>query len=583
MNPDALNRRQLVQRLLGIGQPPWGRLALATGLGVAGSAATVGLLAGSGAVVARAALRPGLGAIAGLLAAVEVVAFLRGPLRYGERLVGHDAVFRVLARWRVWLYDRLEPLSPAGLRAWRSGDLLARAVDDVDELQDLYLRSAPPLIVAATTSVLAIVVVGVLVPPAAAIVGAAVVVALVVPPLLSGAVHSAGERQAALRGAMAADIVDLLEGSADLLAYGRADEVLRRIEEADATLTRGAQRRALAAGLASAVVTVCLGGAVVGVLAVSANAVAHHHLSPVMMAVLPLATVGAFDAIPPVSAAVLRFGEVLAAGRRLLGVQEVPVPVEDPPHPLPLPTGAHQVALEGVRLRYADDLPWALDQVNLRLGVHSHTAVVGRSGAGKSSLVNALLRFWPLASGSSTLDGVDVEALRQDDVRSVFGLLDQEADLFSGTIMDNVVLGRPQASEQEVRQALTTAQLIDWVDSLPQGLGTPVGEAGATVSGGQRQRIALARVLLRGAPVLVLDEPTAGLDRATGARLLADVRGSFGDHTILLVTHRREDLEGFGEVLTMDQGRLAPSHLLHPVAEHPNGRSSPPMEEDGAP
>jgi len=541
---------------LAIGSPPWGRLGLSTLLGALGAAATVGLLAGSGAVVAKAAFRPGLGAIAGLLAAVEVIAFLRGPLRYGERLVGHDAAFRVLGRWRLWLYDRLEPLAPAGLQGWRSGDLLARAVDDVDELQDLYLRIGPPAVIALTTSILAVVVVGVLVPYAALVVGAALVGAMIVPAGLAVAVRSAADRQSELRGEMAADVVDLLRGSADLLAFGRAGEVLERVQAADRSLTRGAKRRALATGLVGALVTAFLGVAVLGVLILSANAVHQHRLEPVMMAVLPLATIGAFEAVPPVSAAVLRFGEVVAAGERILAIGDVPAPVSDPADPAASPSGPSKIALRDARLRYSEDWRWVLEGVNLDLGPGSRTAVVGRSGTGKTSLLNALLRYWPLGGGSYTVDGTDATRLRQDDVRDRYALLDQDADLFAGSIRDNVALADPEASDQRVRRVVELAQLAQWVDALPEGLDTPVGEHGTKVSGGQRQRIAMARAMLRPSPILLLDEPTAGLDRQTAERLLDDVRSSFPAEAILLVTHRREELGGFDRVLAMREGRL---------------------------
>jgi len=546
----------VVRRLLRVGRPPWGRLGLSTLLGALGAAATVGLLAGSGAVVAKAAFRPGLGAIAGLLAAVEVIAFLRGPLRYGERLVGHDAAFRVLGRWRLWLYDRLEPLAPAGLQAWRSGDLLARAVDDVDELQDLYLRIGPPAVIALTTSMLAVVVVGVLVPYAALVVGLSLVGAMIVPATLAVAVRSAADRQSELRGEMAADVVDLLRGSADLLAFGRAQEVLERVQAADRSLTRSAKRRALATGLVGGLVTAFLGVAVIGVLILSANAVHEHRLEPVMMAVLPLATIGAFEAIPPVSAAVLRFGEVVAAGGRILAIGDVPAPVSDPADPAPSPAPSSEIALREARLRYAEHLRWVLEAVDLDLAPGSRTAVVGRSGAGKSSLVNALLRYWPLGGGTYTVGGTDTTRLRQDDVRSRYALLDQDADLFAGSIRDNVALAHPDATEAQVRRVVELAQLAEWVDTLPEGLDTPVGEHGTKVSGGQRQRIAMARAMLRSVPILLLDEPTAGLDKETAQRLLGDLRSSFPAEAILLVTHRREELAGFDRVLTMREGRL---------------------------
>lgn len=549
----------VLRRLARISPPPWGRLGLAALLGVAAALATVGLLAGSGYVVDRAAFRPGLGAIAGLLAAVEVLAFLRGPLRYGERLVGHDAAFRALTGWRVWLYDRLEPLAPAGLAGWRSGDLLARATGDVDTLQDLYLRGVLPVATAVAAAALSVVVVALVLPVAGLVLGICLLVAVVATPAVALATRSARGREAELRGRMAADVVDLVQGAADLMAFGMEGERLGRLDALDAELTRVARRRALAAGATSAVATLCVGAAVVGVLAVGVAAVQGHRMGDVMLAVLPLAAVAAFEPVPALAAAALRAGDVVAAGRRLLELAAVPVPVTDPHDPAPVPDGCPGLALHGARLRYGPDLPWALHDVTFGAPAGTRTAVVGASGAGKSSVVNALLRFWPLASGSASLGGTPVDRMAQADVRRAVALVDQDARLFAGTVRDNVVLGRPDASDEEVARAVRLAQLDTWVATLPEGLATPVGEQGARVSGGQRRRIALARAVLTGAPVLLLDEPTAGLDDATASRLLADVLAAADHRTVLLITHREEDLAGFDHVVTMDRGRVVDS------------------------
>ncbi len=545
----------VLRRLARISAPPWGRMAVAALLGVAAALATVGLLAGSGYVIDRAAFQPGLGAIAGLLAAVEVLAFIRGPLRYGERLVGHDAAFRALSGWRLWLYDRLEPLSPAGLAAWRSGDLLARATDDVDTLQDLYLRSLLPVAVTAGAAVLAVVLVALILPLAGLVLAACLVVAAVATPAVALAASPSTGRAAALRGQLSAEVVDLVQGAPELLAYGADTAVMARVEAADGELTRLARRRALAAGATSAVVVVCAGAAVVGVLAAGVSAVHGHRMEAVMLAVLPLAALGAFEPVAALALATLRTGDVVAAGRRLLALGAVEVPVVDPVSPEPVPTGPLAVALSDARLRYRPELPWALHGLDLAVDPGGRTAVVGASGAGKSSVVNVLLRFWPLAAGQATLGGIDLERLGQSDVRRAVALVDQDAHLFPGSIADNVLLSRPSATDDEVAEAVRLAQLDRWVTTLPDGFDTPVGERGAQVSGGQRQRIALARALLTGAQVLILDEPTAGLDEPTAANLLRDVLAASAGRTVLLVTHRQEDLAGFDRVVVMERGR----------------------------
>ncbi len=559
MSPAGVSPASVVRTLLRIGAPPWGKLALAALLGVLGALATVGLLAGSGYVVDRAAFRPGLGAIAGVLAGVEVLAFLRGPLRYGERLVAHDAAFRSLGRWRVWLYDRLEPLAPAGLLGWRSGDLLTRATDDVDTLQDLYLRCLLPVVVTAAAATVAVALVAAVLPLAGAVLGASLLVAIVAAPAVAVVTGTSRGREAELRGSLAADVVDLLRGAQELVAFGREGTALGTVEATDRELTAIARRRAWSTGASAAIVTVCLGAAVTAVLALGVAAVDSHVMRPVMLAVLPLAAVGAFETVPAVAAAAVRASDVVAAGRRLLALSSVPVLVADPDRPAPLPEGCPEISVRGARLRYGPELPWVLDGMDLDVAPGARVALVGASGAGKSSLVHALLRFWPLQEGSASLGGVPFDALRQRDVRRAIALVDQEAHVFYGTIRHNVTLGRPRASDTEVGDALARAQLAGWVATLPEGMDTQVGEGGAQVSGGERRRLALARALLVGAPVLVLDEPTAGLDQESGARLVADIVQDAEAHgtSVVLVTHRAGDTRHLDRVVVMHNGRVA--------------------------
>jgi len=546
-----------IRRVLAEPGTPYGRLAGSGLLGLASAAATIGLLAGSGYVVGRAAFRPGLGALVGVLAAVEVLAFLRGPLRYAERLVGHDATLRALARWRVWLYDCLTPRVPAALAGWRSGDLLTRTIDDVDTLSDLYLRTLLPLAIALGSSVLGLVVVGVILPAGALALGIPLAIACTVPPFLAWR-GAAGDEAATLNGALSAQVVDAVHGAPDLLAFGADAAMLDRIETLSAQVEVLDRRQARANAVATLLTQLCLGAALVAVLAVGVSAVHAHHLNPVMVAVLPLAALGTFEPIPGVAQAAARARAVSAAARRLLDLEAVPIPVTDPVDAQHLPSGVPDVSFSHASLRYAPDRPRAFDDVTLRLEPGGRLAVTGSSGAGKSSLVSALLRFWPLEEGALTVGNVPVTSLSQSDVRAACSLVDQRAQLFAGTVRSNVTLGRPDATEQEVEAALDAAQLSGWVATLPSGLETSVGNEGVTVSGGERRRLAVARALLASGSVLVLDEPTAGLDAPLADQLLGDVLAAAGGRSVLLITHRATEAERCDAVVTLEGGRVVP-------------------------
>ena len=547
--------RGALGRVLADPGTPTARLALAGLLGLAAAAATIGLLAGSGYVVGRAALRPGLSAIVGILAAVEVLAFLRGPLRYTERLVGHDAALRALTRWRVWLYDCLTPRVPAALAGWRSGDLLSRAIDDVDALQDLYLRTLLPVAVAVGAGVLGVVLVGVILPWAALGLGVPLALALTVPAALTWRRSGDGE-VAELAGTLSAQVVDALAGAPELLAFGADAAFLRSVGELAGRADVLERRHARLATTSALLIQFCVAVALTSVLALGVTAVHDHRLGQVMVAVLPLAALATFETVPGVPLAVARALAVRASAERLFALDEVPVPVRDPAHPAALAPGVPEVAFAGAALRYADDLPRALDGITLRVPAGGRVAVTGSSGAGKSSLVNALLRYWPLEAGTLELAGTDVARLPERAARAACALADQRAQLFAGTLRDNLTLGHPGADEEEIAAALRAARLDAWVAGLPAGLDTPVGQDGVALSGGERRRLAVARALLAPGGVLVLDEPTSGLDPRLADDVVEGVLAAAGARSVLVITHRAAEAARCDHTFALEAGRV---------------------------
>ena len=544
-----------LRRLLLLARVPRKRVALTVLLGALTILFGVGLMATAGYLISRAAERPAILSLTVAIVGVRFFGLARPIARYLERLTSHDVAFRALGQARHRVYERIEPLAPAELRDDRQGDLLSRLVADVDSLQNLHLRGIGPPLVAVAAGAVSIGVAAAILPAAGLVLAIGLVAAGLGVPAVGAWSARRGGREAAARGELTAELVEALAGSAELAAYGRQDDRLRRLYTADRVLVRLARRAALADGAADGLRLVLTGATVAGVLAVAVSAHATGGLDRVLIALLALLALASFEAIQPLGEAARELGETLAGGRRLLELIDREPAVMNPDEPLPAPTAPFTVALEGVRARYAPGEPPALDGFTLRLDPGKRIALVGPSGAGKTTVTNLLLRFLDPERGRVTLAGSDLRAYRQEDVRSAIAVAGQDAHLFSTTIRDNVRLGRPGASDDEVEQALAAARIADWVRSLPDGLDTLVGEQGRELSGGQRQRIALARALLADAPVLVLDEPTAHLDEPTAERLLEDILAASGDRSVLLITHRPEGLDLVDEVVVLDGGK----------------------------
>ena len=548
-------------RALGALAPvPRARAGLAALLGAITIVCGVGLMAAAGYLIARAAQQPAILSLTVAIVGVRFFGLTRPLARYAERLATHDVALRVLTRVRVAVYARIEPLAPAQLEGYRRGDLLARMVADVDALQGLHSRAVGPALAGALAAALSIGAAAAFLPGAGLVLAAGLITAGVGIPVLAGAIYgAAGRRQAGARGELTAQLVEVLGAAPELVACGAADTALGSVRAADGRLVRIARRDALVGGAADGLGLAAAGATVAGVLAVAVHASAAGRLDPVLVAMLGLLALAAFEAVQPLSAAARELSATLGAGRRILELTGRAPAVTDPAAPAAPPRAPFAVALEGVHARYAPGEQPALDGVDLRLPAGGRIALVGPSGAGKSTIVGLLLRFRDPEQGRVTLAGRDLRDYRQADVRRAIAVAGQESHLFSAGIRENVLLARPDADDAAVEAALRQARIWDWVRSLPAGWDTRVGEDGCELSGGQRQRIVLARALLSGAPVLVLDEPTAHLDPETADTLLRDVFAAAGARSVLLITHRPEGLGLVDRIVTLEAGRIAES------------------------
>lgn len=586
-------------RLLKLVRPHWRLAVLGLVLSFATLLANVGLLALSSWFIASMAIA----GLAGVLmdyttagAGVRALALGRAAGRYAERLVNHDVTFRILSALRVWFYERLEPLAPARLSWYRSGDLLSRIRADIDTLDDFYVRGVVP-------SIVAMLAVGCILPflahfdPRLAVIDAAALAfAGVLLPLLLRLLSSRpGRERVAWASELRASIVEEVQGMAELVALGAAGAHAERIEEAGREMDRRQRTLSSLQGLGDA-----------GIVATSALAVwaAAFLLVPVIgsgrlpradMAMLTVLILASFETIMPLPGVMQRAGEMAAAARRLFQIIDAEPAVAEPIRPAtiypghpgqPIP-GPVSLSIRDLRFRYAPEQPWVFDGLSLDIPAGGRLGIVGPTGVGKSTLVNVLLRFWDYEDGSvrilagadgrntAGVNGYDLRSIATEDVRRLFSVVPQAPYLFHASIRENLLIAPPPAGEEALSSALEIAQLTDFVASLPQGLETIVGETGKEISTGEMQRIAIARALLRDAPIYILDEPTEGLDDRTAALLLDALARRLRGRTLIIISHRERDLELVDSVFPIQPSSVGVVTLHEKNAGHED--TAPPV------
>ncbi|MFB7783102.1 thiol reductant ABC exporter subunit CydD [Streptomyces vinaceus] len=546
-----------LRRVRAVAKAWQGRFRLGLLLGALAVGCSVGLMAVSGWLISRASEQPPVLYLMVAVTATRTFGIGRAVFRYAERLVSHDAVLRMLADLRVSVFRRLERIAPAGLREQRRGDLLARLVADADSLQDYWLRWLLPVGTAVLVGTGSVVFTAWLLPGAGAALAVGLLAAGVAVPLVSGACARRAERRLApARGELATRVADLLTGTAELTVAGALAGRKDAAKESDRTLTAISARGAAATGLGSGLTALVCGLTVVVAAALAADAVHGGRLSGVAMAVAVLTPLAAFEAVNGLPQAVQYRQRVRRSAERIYEVIDAPVPVAEPERPAAVPASPFPLRLTGLAARHPGQEQDALYGLDLTLEAGRRIAVVGSSGAGKTSLAQVLLRFLDPREGTYTLGGTDARTLDGDEVRRMVGLCAQDAHLFDSSVRENLRLARTGASEEQLREALAAARLLEWADGLPDGLDTLVGEHGERISGGQRQRLALARALLADFPVLVLDEPAEHLDLATADALTADLLAATEGRTTVLITHRLAGLEAVDEVLVLERGAV---------------------------
>lgn len=539
-----------VRRLL-----PWvgterKRLALAVLLGALAIGCGVGLIAVSAWLISRASLHPPILELEVAIVAVRAFGIFKGVFRYAERLTSHDAAFRALSRLRLAVYDRLAVVAPAGVPAYRRGDLLERLVRDVDATQDLPLRVIVPYAAGGLVALASVVLAFFILPVAGLVLLVSLLLAATVVPWITARSAAEAERLTAPeRGRLNGDVLTLLDGVGDLTMSGSAQSWLDRLAADDDRIGGLAARSARASGVAQGLGILLSGGAVVVMLLVAIPAVRSGALVGENLAVLALLPLATYEAVVAMPTAALALGRVRGSAQRVVEVLDAVDPVPDPVSPVPAPQG-----VVGVRI---DDLSAAwpggdevLRGLSLEVAAGERIGIVGPSGVGKSTLLAVLAGFLPY-QGSVRLGGVELHEMTGHDGRGLVGWCPQLPHVFDTSVVENVRLARPGASDDDVRAVLDAVGLGPWLDASPLGLDQPVGDHGALVSAGQRQRLGVARVLLGGHPVVLLDEPTEHLDEATADTVADELLRALQGRTVLWVAHRPHGLEQLDRIVPL--------------------------------
>ncbi|MFT8863172.1 MAG: thiol reductant ABC exporter subunit CydC [Acetobacter fabarum] len=489
---------------------------------------------------------------------VRFFAMVRIIARYLERVVAHDGALRLGGHLRAWVYARLAPLAPAGLMDQQGGDLLGRFVSDTDKVAAYYTDVALPFLRALLCGVVFVGVFACFTLPAAALLAAGLLLGGVLVPLQVGpAMDRLVRREAEKQSHIQAELAQTLQNMGEYLLLDAASGRAGQWQAQQAEMDRACWKLDVLESAARGLVTLITFATALGVLVLAVNACRAGQLSIAEVPMLVLGVLAAFDVAAPLPLARQAAAQAKLATIRLDAAcpPSVPRPVVQGAD---LPHAPYDLVVRDLSFAYPKTVSPVLQNANLIIRQGEHVGLVGPSGIGKSSLINLLFGFYAPDSGSISFGGVDVGTLRAEDMAAFVSVAAQDFHLFAGTLRDNLLLAAPHATEQELADVLETAQLTQFIQSLPQGLQTWVGNDGLRLSGGQARRVAVAQALLRGTPWLVLDEPTEGLDAALEQALMAALVQRCEQTTIVCMTHRQAVLPFMHRVIRVEDACFRP-------------------------
>ncbi|MEO8356343.1 MAG: thiol reductant ABC exporter subunit CydD [Chloroflexota bacterium] len=547
----------ILLRLFSFLNGSWGWVALSVLLSTLTIGSSVALIGTSSWLIATAALHPSIADLGVSVVGVRFFGISRGVFRYLERLVSHNVTFRLLARLRVWFYEKLEPLAPARLMEYKSGDLLARVIGDVETLENFYVRVISPSLTAVLIGTIVSFFFASFYPPIALVlIGFFLTLGLILPTLAQVFSRGPGQRLIAQRANMQSQLVDGIQGIADLLAFGRGPERVKQIAHTGTIYGSTQKQMALISGIHSALGTLFTNLGLWLVLFLVIPQVTAGNINGVLLGTFTLMTLASFEAVTPLPLAAQMWNSSREAAKRLFEVVDAEPAVRETGAKRPEIDSSTSLKISNLSFMYPNQSIPALQNVTFTVPAGRSVAIVGPSGAGKSTLANLLLRFWDFHEGEICLGADSLKALNQDEVRKRIALVSQNSYFFNTSMRENLRLARRSVSQEEMEAAARAAHIQEFVTNLPHGYDTLIGEQGLRLSGGERQRLGIARALLKDAPILIFDEPTANLDPLTEKDVLDTLFETMQGKTCLLITHRLIGLEKVDEILVMSEGRI---------------------------
>jgi thiol reductant ABC exporter CydC subunit len=550
--------RPILWRLLSFLNGSWNWVALSILLSTLTIGSSVALIGTSSWLISTAALHPSVADLGVSVVGVRFFGIARGIFRYLERLVSHNVTFRLLARLRVWFYEKLEPLAPARLMQFKSGDLLARVIGDVETLENFYVRVISPTLTAVLIGTIVSMFFAAFYPPIALVlIVFFIMLGFVIPLLAQITSRKPGQRLITQRAELQSQLVDGIQGMADLLAFGQGTKRAQQIASIGTEYGNTQKQMARINGIHSALGTLLTNLGLWLVLVLVIPQVTAGHIKGVMLGTFTLMTLASFEAVNPLPLAAQMWNASREAARRLFEVVDIEPEVGDHLSVISaqLPSNC-QLQITNLTFSYPTQSGPALQDLSFTLPEGKAIAIVGPSGAGKSTIANLLLRFWEYEVGDIRLGETSLKALPQDEVRKRFALVSQNSYFFNTSIRENLRMARRRIGPEEIEAAARAAHIHDFIVSLPDGYDTFIGEQGVRLSGGERQRLAIARALLKDAPIMICDEPTANLDPLNEKQVLRTLFETMQGKTSVLITHRLIGLENMNEILVLDKGQI---------------------------